>query len=127
MAISIGQKIERFGQKIKSGAEKFGKKVGRDLLSAGKFVKEKALPEIEKLAGQAGAGIKKATPYIAGIAPELLPVAIGAGKLASAIGKGAAGGRKAIGQGEQTVEAIKRGDVKSAVMSGKALRRDLRI
>jgi hypothetical protein len=127
MAINIGKAISRFGTNVARGVSRFGVQAGKDLKKVGEFVKEKALPAIEKASGQAGKVLAMATPFVAGIAPELAPLVYGASRLASAIGSGARTGSKLIKQGEDTVAAIKRNDVKSAVMSGQALRRDLRI
>ena len=126
MAVSIGTAFHKFGQKVSAGARRFGQKLERGISKGVDFAK-KALPAIEKVAGQVAGGIARATPLIAGIAPEFAPLALGAAGLAKGVQKAASGGRMAIGRGEQLVSQIKTGDTRGAIQTGQGLRRDLRI
>ncbi len=127
MAINIGKSLSRFGKQVAGGVSRFAKEAVKDFSTAGKFVRDKALPAIEKVAGQVGKGLSYATPFVAGIAPELLPFVAGASALAKQVGKGASSGRRAIQQGEDVISGIKSGDTQKAIQAGQGLRRDLRV
>lgn len=127
MAINVRKVLSRFGRQVSTGTQRFAKEAVKDFSTAGKFVRDKALPAIERVAGQVGKGLAVATPFIAAVAPELAPIAFGASRLASALVQGASTGRRAIKSAEDTVGALRRGDTQSAIQSGQALRRDLRV
>jgi len=127
MAINVGKSLSRFGRQVSTGVSRFAKEAVKDFSTAGKFVRDKALPAIEKVAGKVAGGIAKASPFIAGIAPELAPIALGISGLAKGVQKVAQGGRRAIQQGEDVVSGIKSGDTQKAIQAGQALRRDLRV
>ena len=122
MGFNIGKAFSNFGKGMKRGFTKFGKQAGHDFSSAGTWIKTKALPTVEKFAGDVGKGINYAMPVIGAIAPELLPFAMGASKIAGIIGKGAGITRKGIQSGENVVERLKRGDVAGATQAGRDLR-----
>ena len=122
MGFNINKAFSNFGKQVKSGFEKFGKNAVRDLSTAGKFIKNEALPEIQKYSGKISQGINYAMPVIGAIAPELLPFAVGASKIAGLVSKGAGVARQGITSGENVVERLKRGDIKGATQAGKDLR-----
>jgi hypothetical protein len=125
--MSIKRDFERFGQKVRQGFQRFGQKAGRDFQSAGKFIKEKALPAIEKVAGQVGRGVLQyGLPIASVVAPELLPLVAGAGALASRVGSAAGTGRKLITAGEKVVGAVKSGNVGKIATAGLEGRQALR-
>lgn len=127
MGFNIGKTFSNFGKGIKSGFEKFGRNARADLSSAGKFIKDKALPVIEKIASGVATGLKYATPVLGAIAPELLPLAFGASKIAGLIGSGAHVARQGIKQGEQVVSSLKKGDLAGATQAGLSLRGSARM
>jgi hypothetical protein len=114
---SVGKAFSNLGKGFKTGV---GRSL-RQLSSAGTYLKKKALPTVEKVAGAVGKGITYAMPVLGAVAPELLPVAFGASKLAGVIGQGAGTLRKGIQSGENAVERLKRGDVAGAVSAGREL------
>ncbi len=115
--------FHKIGQKVSAGFHKFGQQASRDLKSVGKFVRDKALPAVEKVAGQVGRGIAKyGVPIASAVAPELLPVVAGAAGIARGVAKAAGTGRSLIASGEKVVSAVKSGDVgriKAAAMEGR--------
>lgn len=104
--MGIGRDINRFFGGVGSGIRKVGKQIGSGLKTAANFVAEKALPVIEKVASGVATGLKYATPLIGAIAPEFLPIAMGASALANTIGSAAGAGRKAIGLGKSIASAV---------------------
>jgi len=89
--------FQRFGQQVSGGFQRFGQQARRDFESVGNFIKDKALPVIENVAGEVGRGIMKyGVPIAAAIAPELLPLVAGAGAIASRVGSAAGTGQKLI-------------------------------
>lgn len=104
--MGIGRDINRFFGGVGAGIRKVGKQIGSGLKTAANFVAEKALPVIEKVASGVATGLKYATPLIGAIAPEFLPLALGAGALANTIGSAAGAGRRAIGIGKQIASAV---------------------
>lgn len=104
--MGIGRNINRFFGGIGSGIRKVEKQIGSGLKTAANFVAEKALPVIEKVASGVATGLKYATPLIGVVAPEFLPIALGAGALAKTIGSAAGAGRKAIGIGKSIASAV---------------------
>lgn len=122
MAININKAFSKFGKGIKSKFEKFGKTALGDVKEVGSFIKNKALPAVEKVAGQIGKGIQYATPVLTALAPELLPFAMGASKVAGLIGKGTQIAKKGITSGEAIVSSLKKGDQAGATQAGADLR-----
>ena len=90
----IGKAFHKIGNKIGAGVNKIGNKIGAGLHTAETFIKEKALPVVEKVAGYAQKGISMAMPVISAIAPELTPFAMGASAIAGKIKQGAQIGQK---------------------------------
>lgn len=84
----IGHFAHKIGNKLVSGVNKIGNKVKGALMSAESYVKEKALPVVEKVAGLAQQGLKMALPAITAVAPELAPFAMGASAIAGKIKQG---------------------------------------
>jgi hypothetical protein len=115
---SISKAFSNLGKGFKTG----GMRSLRQLSSAGTYLKNKALPIVEKVAGGVSKGLMYSIPVLGAVAPELLPVALGASKLAGVIGQGAGTLRKGIQSGENAVERLKRGDVAGAIVAGKDLR-----
>jgi len=125
--MGIKQDFQRFGQKVRQGFQRFGQKATRDFQSAGKFIKEKALPAIENIAGKVGKGILQyGLPIASLVAPELTPLLAGAGAIASRVGSAAGTGRKLITAGEKVVGAVKTGDVGKIAVAGLEGRQALR-
>lgn len=113
MGFNLGREFRKFGQKFVKGAN-----------TAINFTQNKLLPSVEKVAGQVAGGIGKyGIPIVAGVAPELLPVAFGAQKLAQAVSSGAHQGRAMIGTGRKVVADLKSGDTAGAIAHGQQLRR----
>jgi hypothetical protein len=112
---SISKAFSNLGKGFKTGV---GRSL-RQLSSAGTYIKQKALPVVEKVAGGVSKGLMYAMPVLGAVAPELLPVALGASKLAGVIGQGAGTLRKGIQSGENAVERLKRGDVAGAISAGR--------
>lgn len=113
--MGIQRQARGFFKHVGAGFRRFGSEAGKDLKSAGKFIEKKALPVIEKVAKGVATGLKYATPVIGVLAPELLPVALGAGALAKTIGTAAGASRKAIGAGREIVGGIKSGSAKKII------------
>lgn len=126
--MGLKEQFQRLGQKVGSGIQRLGQQAGRDLKSAGAFVRDKALPVIENVAGKVGAGLTKyGVPIAAAVAPEFLPAVAAAGALASRVGAAAGTGRALIKAGENVVGAVqsgKTGRIAAAGLEGaRALRR----
>lgn len=119
--------FQRFGQQVAGGFQRFGQQARRDFASAGDFIKNKALPAIENVAGEVGRGIMKyGIPIASVVAPELLPVLAGAGAIASRVGSAAGTGRSLIRAGENVASAVKSGNVGKIATAGLAGRQELR-
>lgn len=103
--MGIQRDANRFFGNVGKGFRRFGKQVESGLKTAGNFIADKALPVIEKVAKGVATGLQYATPVIGALAPEFLPLAMGAGALAKTIGSVAGTSRKAIGAGKQIVKA----------------------
>lgn len=116
--LSFSKAFSNLGKGFKTG----GMRSLQQLSSAGTYLKKKALPIVEKVAGGVSKGLMYSIPVLGAVAPELLPVALGASKLAGLIGSGAGTLRKGIQSGENAVERLKRGDVAGAISAGKDLR-----
>lgn len=114
MAISFGS----FGKGLKTGLGKLGK----DAMRVSSFVRDKALPVVSKVAEGVSKGIKMGLPVLGAVAPELLPLAYGASKVAGLVGKGADITRKGITQGQKVISSLEKGDIVGATKQGKELR-----
>jgi hypothetical protein len=112
---SLSKAFSNLGKGFKTGV---GRSL-RQLSSAGTYIKQKALPVVEKVAGGVSKGLMYSIPVLGAVAPELIPVALGASKLAGVIGQGAGTLRKGIQSGENAVERLKRGDVAGALSAGR--------
>jgi len=108
MKLPSFQQVRRFGSKALHAGE-----------SAAKFVAGKALPTVTNVAGRVASLAMKATPVIAAAAPELLPVVAGVGVLAKGVQKGGQETQKLIRVGTEAVQALKGGDVKTAIEKGR--------
>ena len=75
-------------RQIQKGFRTAGAQVRRFGKDVSHFIGSKVLPVVGKIASGVSQGIKYAMPAIGMIAPELLPVAMGAGALASTISSG---------------------------------------
>jgi hypothetical protein len=84
----IGKAFHKIGNKIGAGVHKIGNKIASGIHSAEAFVKEKALPVVEKVAGAVQRGINMALPAITAVAPELTPFAMGASAIAGKVKEG---------------------------------------
>jgi len=125
--MGIAQDFARFGQKVRSGFQRFGQKAKRDFQSVGTFVKDKALPAIEKVAGQVGRGIVKyGVPIASVLAPGLAPVLGTIGKIAGRVGSAAGSGRRLIKAGEGVASAVQGGDVNKIIGAGLAAKGELK-
>ena len=116
--MGIGRDINRFFGRVGNGIQKFGGQVVGGLKKAGDFIVDKGLPIVEKVASGIATGLKYATPLIGAIAPEFLPIAMGAGALASTIGNAAGSARRVIGTAKQVVSAVP--TLTNAITSGNA-------
>lgn len=125
--MGLKEQFQRLGQKVGSGLQRFGQQASREFKTVGTFVRDKALPAIENVAGKVGAGITKyGVPIAAAVAPEFLPAVAAAGALASRVGAAASTGRSLIKAGENVVGAVKSGNVGRIATAGLAGRQELR-
>jgi len=114
MAIKISKGANKFFGGVGKAFKKFGKNIVKDVNTVVNFAEKKALPTIEKVAGQ----VVKYAPLAMAVAPEFAPVigAIAVG--AKGVQQGAKAGVKLIGTGKKVVKAIKAGDVSTALIEG---------
>ena len=125
---NIVRAFNRFGAKAKSDLTGFGNKVVKGFNQGVDFVEKKALPAVEKYAGVGAKYLSKGADY-AKYVPLIGGELAMAGKMGAAglgaVSKGAGIVRGAIGTGRQLVEAVKSGDMKGAVSSGKMLQQQV--
>lgn len=98
---------------------RFGSKALHEAEHVGKFIAGKALPAVTNIAGKVANAALKLTPIIAGVAPELLPIVAGVGVLAKGVQKGGQETSKLIRVGTEAVQALKGGDIKTAIEKGR--------
>lgn len=108
----IGHSFHKLGNKITAGAHKLGNKILGGLRTAGEFIKDKALPAVEKVAGMVQGKIKSALPAIASISPQLTPLALGAIGVAGSVKKGAQFGQTLARGVERGIMDIRRPPMK---------------
>lgn len=97
-----------FGSKLLHSAVRFGGKV---IHTAGKvldFAKKTALPVAEKIASGVQMATRLATPLVAGVAPELLPVLMGINKISGVAKKGIQSAEKVVDSGQKVVNPLRK-------------------
>jgi hypothetical protein len=115
MGLGLLRKIQRGFRDAGKGLRNFGNSVESGFNKGVRFVEKKALPLVEKVAGGISKGLSYATPVLGMIAPELLPIALGANALAKTIKSGAHSGIQAIESGRKIVKEVQQPIMKSAV------------
>ena len=87
--MTILRQFEKFGSRLKKGFTDFDVKAGKGLAQAGRFIEQKALPVIQKVAGGIAKVASIAAPILlaSGVGAEFAPLALGI-----AAGAGAAHG-----------------------------------
>jgi hypothetical protein len=104
---------------VSSGFRKFTHNAGNALKNTAGFVEKKALPAIEKIAKGASKALTYATPLLAGVAPELLPLALGAKALANKVSGASMSGEKLLSSTKKIASGLESGNVKQIISSVK--------
>jgi hypothetical protein len=102
-------KLKRtFGSKLIHSAARFGKKAVHFAHAAVDYAEKKGLPIAEKVANTVNKVSKLATPFVAGLAPELLPALYGVNKLSGVADKGLRNAERAIATAHKVINPLKK-------------------
>jgi hypothetical protein len=120
--------FDKFGKNLKRGFTDFAVKAGKDFSSAGRFIEQKALPVLQKVAGGIATGAKFLAPALAftplaEFAPLVAGIGLGAGAAARAIGTG----RKVLKVAGEAVDAVKRPSLEKTAAVGRNVARASRL
>jgi pyridoxal biosynthesis lyase PdxS len=107
----------RFFRNVGGSFRKFGSGLTKGLATTARFVEDKALPVIEKVAGGVATAAKYATPLLlaSGVGAEFAPLAAAVGAGASAVQRGASTARSVINTANKIESGIRTGNAQKII------------
>jgi hypothetical protein len=122
--MTILRQFEKFGSRLKKGFTDFDVKAGKAFGQAGRFIEQKALPVIQKVAGGIAKAASVAAPLLlaSGIGAEFAPLALGVAAGAGAAERAIGTGRKALKVAGEVVDVIKKPSIEKAIAVGQNVR-----
>ena len=115
--MTILRQFEKFGSRLKKGFTDFDVKAGKGLAQAGRFIEQKALPVIQKVAGGIAKVASIAAPILlaSGVGAEFAPLALGIAAGAGAAERAIGTGRKVLKVAGQVVDAVKKPSIEKTI------------
>ena len=115
--MAILRQFEKFGSRLKKGFTDFDVKAGKGLAQAGRFIEQKALPVIQKVAGGIAKVASIAAPILlaSGVGAEFAPLALGIAAGAGAAERAIGTGRKVLKVAGQVVDAVKKPSIEKTI------------